>query len=181
MPDTIDITLIVNDERFAVRVPPVRTLAEVVRADLGLTGTKVGCGEGECGACSVLLDGKLVNSCLVLAAECDGALVTTIEGLAREGRLYPIQDAFVRAGAVQCGFCTPGMILAAHGLLSENPTPTEDEVRRGLEGNLCRCTGYRKIMDAVLDLAGSGLDLTVKGVPVPQGGVRVPQGGGRGG
>ncbi len=157
MPDRIDITIHVNDERFAVRVPVVRTLAEVLRTDLGLTGTKIGCGEGECGACSVLLDGTLVNSCLVLAAECDGAAVTTIEGLAKGGQLHPIQDAFVRNGAVQCGFCTPGMILAAYGLLAENPTPTEDDVRRGLEGNLCRCTGYRKIMDAVLDLAGSGV------------------------
>lgn len=156
MPEAIDITLHVNDERFAVRVPPLRALADVLRTDLGLTGTKLGCGEGECGACSVLLDGKLVNSCLVIAAECDGASVTTIEGLDRDGQLHPIQEAFVRNGAVQCGFCTPGMVLATHGLLSENPAPSEDQVQRGLEGNLCRCTGYRKIMDAVLDLAGKG-------------------------
>ena len=153
MPEWVDISMTVNAEEAAVRVPADRTLADVLRDTLRLTGTKIGCGEGECGACSVVLNGKLVNSCLVLAAECDGAEVLTIEGLAGKGRLHPIQEAFVLNGAVQCGFCTPGMIMAAYALLKENPSPSEEEIKRGLEGNLCRCTGYRKIVDAIEDLA----------------------------
>lgn len=155
--DKLELAFTVNGERVSVRVAPQATLLEVLREDLELTGTKYGCGEGECGACSVILDGKVVNSCLVLALECEGSEILTVEGLTANGRLHPIQKAFVDHGAVQCGFCTPGMIMASYALLEENPSPTEDEIRRALEGNLCRCTGYRKIIDAVLALAGGGV------------------------
>ena len=154
--DKVELAFVVNGESVRLEVAPQATLLQVLREDLELTGTKYGCGEGECGACSVLLDGKIVNSCLVLALECEGAEVLTIEGLGANGQLHPIQQAFVDHGAIQCGFCTPGMIMATHALLQANPTPTEAEVRRGLEGNLCRCTGYRKIIDAVLSLVPGG-------------------------
>ena len=157
MLDRVELNLTVNGESTSLEVAPHATLLDVLRENLELTGTKYGCGEGECGACSVLLDGKVVNSCLVLALECEGATVLTIEGLAREGVLHPIQQAFVDQGAVQCGFCTPGMIMAAYALLQENPSPTAEQVTRGLEGNLCRCTGYRKIVDAVLSLVKEGI------------------------
>lgn len=156
MPNVLEgirIAFVVNGEPVERIVSPYATLLDTLRNDLELTGTKYGCGEGECGACSVLLDGKVVNSCLVLTVECDGAEVLTIEGLKADGRLHPIQQAFIEHGAVQCGFCTPGMIMAAYAILEQHSRPTEDDVRRGLEGNLCRCTGYRKIMDAVLSLA----------------------------
>ncbi len=152
----LELALQVNGDAVTLHVSPDATLLQVLRDDLELTGAKLGCGEGECGACSVILDGRVVNSCLVLAAECAGATVLTIEGLAANGRLHPIQQAFVDCGAVQCGYCTPGMIMAAYALLEANPTPTEAEVKRSLEGNLCRCTGYRKIVDAVLSLAKRG-------------------------
>jgi len=126
------------------------TLAEFLREELGLTGTKIGCNEGECGACTVILSGKAINSCLVLAMEADGAEVLTIEGLSQGENLHPLQQAFLEAGAVQCGFCTPGMILTAKALLEENPNPTESEVRKGIEGNICRCTGYNRIIDAIM-------------------------------
>jgi carbon-monoxide dehydrogenase small subunit len=155
--ESIDITFIVNGETVHLSVSPDTSLVDALRDDLELTGTKQGCGEGECGACSVLLNGKVVHGCLVLAAECAGSEVLTIEGLGRSGKLHPIQEAFVQLGAVQCGFCTPGMIMAAYALLQENPTPSEAMVRRALEGNLCRCTGYRKIIDAVLAAANGGL------------------------
>ena len=138
--DPVELAFRVNGEPVRLRVSPLATLLDVLRGELELTGTKYGCGEGECGACSVLLDGKLVNSCLVLALECEGSDVLTIEGLQANGRLHRIQQAFVDHGAIQCGFCTPGMIMATYALLKANPSPTEDEVRRGLEGNLCRCT-----------------------------------------
>jgi carbon-monoxide dehydrogenase small subunit len=154
--DKVELAFVVNGESVRLRVAPQATLLQVLREDLELTGTKYGCGEGECGACSVLLDGKIVSSCLVLALECQGAEVLTIEGLGANGQLHPIQQAFVDHGAIQCGFCTPGMIMATYALLQANPAPTEAEVRRGLEGNLCRCTGYRKIIDAVLSLAPGG-------------------------
>jgi len=154
--DKVELDLTVNGEPVKVRVSPVATLLDILRNDLELTGTKYGCGEGECGACSVLLDGKLVNSCLVPALECEGSEVVTIEGLGANGKVHPIQKAFVDHGAIQCGFCTPGMIMATYALLEANPSPTEEEVKRGLEGNLCRCTGYRKIIDAVLSLAKGG-------------------------
>jgi carbon-monoxide dehydrogenase small subunit len=127
-----------------------RRLLDVLRENLHLTGTKEGCGEGECGACSVLVDGEVVNSCLVAVGQVEGCQVTTVEGLADGGRLTALQQAFIERGAAQCGICTPGMLLAAHALLEENPRPSEDDVRVGLAGNLCRCTGYTKIIDAVL-------------------------------
>jgi len=156
VPDQVELALNVNGESVRLRVPPLASLLDILRDDLELTGTKYGCGEGECGACSVLLDGKVVNSCLVLALECEGAEVLTIEGLAAGGELHPIQRAFVDHGAVQCGFCTPGMVMATYALLEANPSPTEEEIKRALEGNLCRCTGYRKIIDAVLSLVRGG-------------------------
>jgi len=146
------IRLVVNGDPYELAVAPWRTLVDVLREDLRLTGTKKGCGDGDCGACTVLLDGRSVNSCLVLAVEADGREVVTVEGLAR-GKLHPVQQAFVEKGAIQCGFCTPGMELAAVNLLSHNPDPTEEEIRAGLSGNLCRCTGYAKIVEAIRDAA----------------------------
>lgn len=139
----------VNGKPVDLFVPPNRRLLDVLRDDLGLTGTKEGCGEGECGACTVLLDGRPVNACLVLAGEASGHEITTIEGLSQNGRLHPLQEAFLEAGAVQCGFCTPGMILAAKALLDVNPDPDLEAIRTALSGNLCRCTGYVKIIAAV--------------------------------
>ena len=147
MPD--ELVLKVNGLEYRVLTEPTRTLLEVLREDLGLTGTKLGCGEGDCGACTVLLDGKAVNSCLVLATNVPGHEVTTIEGLARDGELHPLQKAFVQEGAVQCGYCTPGMVLSAKALLDANPDPDEEEIRAALSGNLCRCTGYVRIVRAV--------------------------------
>jgi aerobic carbon-monoxide dehydrogenase small subunit len=143
------IKLTVNGESYELSVAPWRTLLEVIREDLGLTGTKEGCGQGECGACTVLLDGKTVNSCLLLAVQADGKQITTIEGLAQGDRLHPVQQAFVDWGGLQCGFCSPGMILSAKVLLDENPDPSEDEIKRALAGNTCRCTGYTKIFESV--------------------------------
>ncbi len=154
--NTVDLECVVNGEPVRVSVSPQATLLDVLRDELELTGSKLGCGEGECGSCSVMLDSKVVNSCLVLAVECEGSRVLTVEGLRRDGRLHPVQQAFVNHGAIQCGFCSPGMIMAVYALLEANRSPTEDQIRRALEGNLCRCTGYRKIIDAVLSLAGGG-------------------------
>jgi carbon-monoxide dehydrogenase small subunit len=151
-PQLIELT--VNGEHRTLLVAANRTLLDLLRLDLGLTGTKQGCGEGDCGSCTVLLDGQPVNACLVLALEASGAEVTTIEGVAAAGVLHPLQQAFVEAGAVQCGFCTPGMVLVAKALLDENPRPSAQEVRRAISGNLCRCTGYQKIVEAVLLAAG---------------------------
>ena len=147
------VELTVNGELYKVAIDPRRTLLEVLRNDLGLTGTKEGCSTGDCGCCTVIMDGKPVNSCLVLAIRAQGKDILTIEGLGKEGCLHPIQSAFVEYGALQCGFCTPGMIMSAKGLLDENPKPTEQEVRRGISGNLCRCTGYAKIVEAILAAA----------------------------
>jgi carbon-monoxide dehydrogenase small subunit len=144
-----EINLTVNNRPYRLSVLPWRTLLEVIRENLGLTGTKEGCGLGECGACTVLIDGRAVNSCLVLAAEADGKEITTIEGLADGDKLHPLQQAFVDHGGLQCGFCTPGMILSAKALLDENPTPTEEEIKQGIAGNLCRCTGYAKIIESI--------------------------------
>jgi carbon-monoxide dehydrogenase small subunit len=144
-----EINLTVNKQPCRLSVPPHRTLLEILREELGLTGTKEGCGLGECGACTVLMDGKAVNSCLVLAAEADGKEITTVEGLAEGGKLHPIQQAFVDHGGLQCGFCTPGMILSAKALLDKNPHPTEEEIKQGIAGNLCRCTGYAKIIESI--------------------------------
>jgi aerobic carbon-monoxide dehydrogenase small subunit len=144
------IRLTVNDRERELAVEPNRTLLQVLREDLGLTGAKHGCGLGECGACTVLLDGRPVNSCLVLAAQAEGATVVTIEGLADGERLHPVQRAFVEKGAIQCGFCSPGMILSAKAFLDQNPSPSEDQVRTAISGNLCRCTGYQKIVEAIV-------------------------------
>ncbi|HET8531442.1 MAG TPA: (2Fe-2S)-binding protein [Methylomirabilota bacterium] len=147
------LTLTINGERHEVLTEPHRTLLDVLRVDLGLTGTKENCLEAECGVCTVLLDRRAVNSCIVLAAQCQGREVVTIEGLARDGALDPLQQAFIDHGAVQCGYCIPGMILSAKAFLEECPDSTEAEVREALAGNLCRCTGYQKIADAVLAAA----------------------------
>jgi aerobic carbon-monoxide dehydrogenase small subunit len=150
------ISLRVNGEPYRIQVSDSRTLLQAIRDDLGLTGTKEGCGAGECGACTVLVDGEPVNSCLVLAVEMDGREITTVEGLAKDGVLDPLQQAFIDEGAVQCGFCTPGMLMCAKGLLNKNPAPTEDEIRRAIEGNLCRCTGYDPIIRAIKKAQASG-------------------------
>ena len=139
----------VNGRAYACETDAETRLLDLLRETLGLTGTKEGCGEGECGACTVLLDGRPVNACLIPAPVADGKTIVTIEGLAEGDRLHPIQEAFVEAGGVQCGFCTPGFILSAHALLTSNPSPTDDEIRTALEGNLCRCTGYERIVDAM--------------------------------
>ena len=139
----------INGEAYALSVEPRKTLLAVLRDQLDLTGTKEGCSTGDCGACTVLLDGEPVTSCLVLAVEADGREVTTIEGIAKDRELHPVQKAMVDLGGIQCGFCTPGMVMAAVALLRANPDPTEDEIRRALAGNICRCTGYTKIVEAV--------------------------------
>ena len=143
------LTLDVNGERTGLRVPVHKTLLEVLREDMGLTGTKHGCELGECGTCTVLVDGQPELSCLVLPVQVEGRAITTIEGLAEGSRLHPLQQAFAELGAAQCGYCTPGILLAARSLLDENPKPSRDEIREALAGNLCRCTGYVKILQAV--------------------------------
>ena len=143
----------VNGRPAEVTTYPLARLLDVLREGLGLTGTKEGCGEGECGACSVLVDGALVNSCLVPVLHAEGRAITTIEGVAPEAGLHPVQEAFVTGGGAQCGICTPGMVLAAVALLERHPQPTEEQVREGLAGNLCRCTGYTKIFTAVQEAA----------------------------
>jgi aerobic carbon-monoxide dehydrogenase small subunit len=147
------VTLTVNGESVEAAVESNRTLLQFLREDLGLTGTKHGCGLGDCGACTVILDGKPVNACLVLAVQASGCDVLTIEGLAENGELHPIQQSFVDKGAIQCGFCTPGMILSAKALLEQSPKPTEHDIRTAISGNLCRCTGYQKIVEAIQDAA----------------------------
>ncbi len=149
------IELTVNGERHQTDAWGGESLMYVLRERLGLPGSKNACEQGECGSCSVLLDGALVCSCLVLAAQAEGHEVTTVEGLADGDRLHAVQEAFVRAGAVQCGFCTPGLVVATVALLAERPSPTDDEIREALSGNLCRCTGYAKIFDAVRQAAGA--------------------------
>jgi len=143
------IRLTVNGKNYEVQVKPSATLLDVIREDLGLTGTKEGCGVGECGACTVIIEGQAVNACIMLAIEANGKNITTIEGLADGEKLHPIQEAFVEVGGLQCGFCTPGMILSTKVLLDKNKTPTDQEIRKGLEGNFCRCTGYTKIVESV--------------------------------
>ncbi|MDR3735136.1 MAG: (2Fe-2S)-binding protein [Acidobacteriaceae bacterium] len=145
------ISFVVNGEKKTVDVPPVSRLLDVLREELHLTGTKEGCGEGECGSCSVLMNGDLVNSCLVPALQAEGATICTIEGISKNGEMSPIQKKFLECGAAQCGICTPGMVLAAHHLLEKTPQPTMDEIREGLAGNLCRCTGYQRIFEAVAE------------------------------
>jgi carbon-monoxide dehydrogenase small subunit len=146
---TARIKIALNGEEVDVSFAPYKTLLEVLREDLGHTGTKHGCELGECGACAVLLDGKPVLSCLALALECDGGAVTTIEGLGSNGNLHPLQSAFADLGAAQCGYCTPGILLTAKALLDQNPHPSRDQIREALSGNLCRCTGYLQIFEAV--------------------------------
>jgi carbon-monoxide dehydrogenase small subunit len=143
----------INGRRTVHEAHPMSRLLDALRRS-GLTGTKEGCGEGECGACSVLLDGELVNSCLTPLAHADGASITTIEGVASDATLHTIQESFLECGGAQCGICTPGMVLAAYDLLSRNPNPSEDDVRTGLAGNLCRCTGYMRIFEAVMNARG---------------------------
>jgi carbon-monoxide dehydrogenase small subunit len=147
------ITLTVNDLVEAVDVPQNMTLLTMLREKLSLTGTKNGCTAGECGACTVLMNGEPVNSCMVLAAECEDAVITTVEGLAKNGKLSKVQEAIIKTGGVQCGFCTPGMLISATALLDRNPKPTEQEIRMALVGNLCRCTGYFRIVEAVKEAA----------------------------
>lgn len=147
---SIQVTFKVNGQQLTVNSPVNRTLLDVLREDLGLTGAKDACGgEGECGACTVIMDGKPVNSCMVFIGQVDGCAVETIEGLAKDGELHPLQRSFVEAGAVQCGFCTPGVIMVSKALLEEFPNPSDEQIREGLSGNLCRCTGYVKMVEAV--------------------------------
>lgn len=143
------IKVTVNGILYELSVQPWETLLDVIREHLGLTGTKEGCGLGECGACTIIMDGKTVNSCLVLAVEADNRVITTIEGLANGDELHPIQEAFIKCGGLQCGFCTPGMIMSAKALLEQNPSPDEEEIRKAIAGNFCRCTGYTKIIESV--------------------------------
>jgi carbon-monoxide dehydrogenase small subunit len=147
------ITLVINGETHILEVEHRRTLLEVIRDDLRLTGTKKMCGQGECGSCTVLMDGRAVNSCLVLALDAEGKQIDTIEGLAQGGALHPIQEAFIEKGAIQCGFCAPGMILTTKALLVKNPKPTEGEIKTAIAGNFCRCTGYGRIVDAIQSAA----------------------------
>jgi carbon-monoxide dehydrogenase small subunit len=146
----VEVQILVNGERMTASVEPQMTLLELLRDTWNLTGTKRGCDEGDCGACTILLDGEAVNSCLVLAVRADGHEVTTIEGLGTEENLHPLQAAFIEHSAIQCGFCGPGILITAKALLDSNPNPTDDEIRNALSGNLCRCTGYSKIVEAVL-------------------------------
>ncbi len=147
------IELKVNDKNYTLKVEDDALLLDVLREDLGLTGTKRGCEIGECGACTVIMDGQAVNSCLVLAAQADGSEIRTIEGVAQNGKLHPVQQAFIEHDAVHCGFCTPGMVMSAINLLEHNSHPEEQEIRRAISGNLCRCTGYTQIVDAIKDVA----------------------------
>ena len=167
----IRLRLTVNDELREVLVAPHKTLLEVLREDLGLTGTKHGCELGECGTCTVLVDGAPVLSCLALPAELEGRAIATIEGMADAGRLHPLQQAFAELGAAQCGYCTPGLLLSAKALLAGCPSPTREEIREALAGNLCRCTGYTKILDAVelasLRMAGTGAGVASAREPAP--------------
>ena len=150
------ITLTVNGQAKTIEAPPMKRLLDVLREDLHLTGTKEGCGEGECGACAIILNGDLVNSCLIPALQAEGTQITTIEGIAIDEKLHPIQQCFLENGGAQCGICTPGMILATHHLLEKNPQPTLLQIEEGLNGNLCRCTGYTGIFEAVRAAAPIG-------------------------
>jgi carbon-monoxide dehydrogenase small subunit len=150
------VNLTINGAKQAVDVPPMKRLLDVLREDLLLTGTKEGCGEGECGACAVLLDGELVNSCLIPALQANGSRLCTIEGVSTDGSLHPIQRCFLERGGAQCGICTPGMILATQHLLDKYPNPTLEQIQEGLAGNLCRCTGYMRIFESVQEAAKAG-------------------------
>ncbi len=153
----LEISLIVNGEEYDLYMPPNRTLLEVLREDLELTGTKESCGEGVCGSCTVLCDGLPIRSCLTLAAEVQGSEILTVEGLRMaDGQLDPLQQSFIDRGAVQCGFCTPGILMSARAFLNQNPNPSEIHIRGAISGNICRCTGYTKIVEAILDVARGG-------------------------
>lgn len=152
----MNIAFKVNGKPYVVDVPPMKRLLDVLREDLRLTGTKEGCGEGECGACSVIADGELINSCLAPICQFEGSDILTVEGLETDGQLHPLQQAFWEAGATQCGICTPGMLLAAKALLDAHPHPTREEITAGIAGNLCRCTGYTKIVRAIERVASQG-------------------------
>jgi carbon-monoxide dehydrogenase small subunit len=145
----MEIRFKLNHSNITTVVEPNMRLLDLLRNKFNLTGTKEGCSIGECGACTVIMNGKAVNSCLVLAGQCEGANIITIEGIEKEGKLHPLQENFLKSGAVQCGFCTPGMIMSAYALLLENPNPTEEEIKEAIAGNLCRCTGYKQIIDSV--------------------------------
>ena len=147
------INLKINGESYQLNVKPNLLLLDLLRYDIGLTGTKRGCDTGECGACTVLLEGRPINSCLMLAVEANEKNILTIEGMAKDGKLHPLQEAFIEKGAVQCGFCTPGMLLSAKALLDENSNPQEEEIKKAIAGNLCRCTGYTKIIKAIISAA----------------------------
>jgi carbon-monoxide dehydrogenase small subunit len=153
-PEKLRCALRINNEDYDLYISPHRTLLEVLRDELQLTGAKESCNQGACGTCTVLLDGLPVRSCLLLALEAQGREITTIEGLAKDGKLHPVQEAFVEHHGIQCGFCSPGMILTAKALLDENPHPTETEIRRAISGNVCRCTGYAKIVEAIKAASG---------------------------
>ncbi|MEW6507761.1 MAG: (2Fe-2S)-binding protein [Bacteroidota bacterium] len=148
------ISFVLNSQGVSIEVEPDIRLLDLLRYKFNLTGTKEGCSIGECGACTVVMNGKAVNSCLVLAGQCDGAEIITIEGIEKDGKLHPLQENFLKSGAVQCGFCTPGMVMSAYALLLENPNPTEEEIKEAIAGNLCRCTGYKQIINAVEKSAG---------------------------
>jgi aerobic carbon-monoxide dehydrogenase small subunit len=150
----MDITVTVNGERYERDVEPRKLLIHFLRDDLNLTGSHIGCDTGNCGACSILVDGVLLKSCMLLAVQADGASIDTVEGLAQEGELTPLQQAFSDHHALQCGYCTPGMLMSATALLRENPHPTEEQIRRGIQGNICRCTGYVNIVEAIKAAAG---------------------------
>ena len=159
MKKMVPISLTVNKEEYDLYVPANRTLLEVLREDLELTGTKESCGEGVCGSCTVLCDGLPIRSCLTLAAEVQGSEISTVEGLRMaDGQLDPLQQSFIDHGAVQCGFCTPGILMSARAFLNQNPNPSEILIRRAISGNICRCTGYTKIVDAIMEVAGGGSD-----------------------
>ena len=158
------ISVTINGELETVDVPSNITLLQLLREHFALTGTKNGCGAGECGACTVMLNDEPVNSCMVLAVECDEANIVTVEGLAKDGILDPVQEAIIDTGGVQCGFCTPGILITARALLNRNPTPSEYEIREALVGNLCRCTGYLRIIDAVKEVAAKGNVKNIKAI-----------------
>ena len=157
MSELIDLNFIVNGEKKHISIDPSMTLLEILRHTLKLTGTKEGCGKGECGTCTVLMNGKAVNACLVLGSQLEGTEILTVEGVSNGRELHSLQKSFIEEGAVQCGFCIPGMIISAKALLDENPNPTEEEIRRGISGNLCRCTGYTKIVSAIQKASEGGV------------------------
>ncbi|MEQ8190528.1 MAG: (2Fe-2S)-binding protein [Candidatus Eremiobacterota bacterium] len=156
MSEIIDLNFIVNGEKKKISIDPSMTLLEILRHTLKLTGTKEGCGKGECGTCTVLMNGKTVNACLVLGSQLEGTEILTVEGVSNGRELHSLQKSFIEEGAVQCGFCIPGMIISAKALLDENPSPTDEEIRRGISGNLCRCTGYTKIVSAIQKASAGG-------------------------